>query len=161
MAWFPISNISHLENIGSLSYADIPNVDTTYDVVVLVQSLSYVWFFVTLWTAAYQASLSFTVSRVCSSSCSLSQWCHPTISSSVSPFSSCPQSFSTSGSFPKSQLFPSSGQSIGASASASVLPMSIQGWFPLGLTGLISWLSKGHSRVISSTTIQRHQFFGA
>ena len=72
MAWFPISNISHLENIGSLSYADIPNVDTTYDVVVLVQSLSYVWFFVTLWTAAYQASLSFTVSRVCSSSCSLS-----------------------------------------------------------------------------------------
>ena len=78
---------------------------------------------------------------VCSNSCSLSQWCHPTISSSVACFSSCPQSFPTSGSFPMSQLFTSGGQSIRASASAFVLPVSIQGWFPLGLTGFISLLS--------------------
>ena len=83
---------------------------------------------------------------VCSTSCPLSQWCHPTISSSVIPFSSCPQSFPASGSYPMSQLFASGGQSIGASASASVLPMDIQGWFPLGLTGLSSLLTKGLSR---------------
>ena len=77
--------------------------------------------------------------RVCSNSCPLSRWCHPTISSSVAPFSSCPQSFPASGSFPVSQFFTSSGQSIGASASAAVLPMNIQGRFPLGLTGLISF----------------------
>ena len=77
----------------------------------------------------------------CSNSCPLSQWCHPTISSSVIPFSSCPQSFPVSGSYPMSQIFTSGGQSIGASASASVLPMNIQDWFPLGLTGLISLLS--------------------
>ena len=91
----------------------------------------------------------------------LSQWCHPTISSSVIPFFSCPQSFPASGSFPNSQVFTSGGQSIGASASASVLPVNIQGWFPLGLTGWISLLSKGRSRVFSSTTVQKHQFFGA
>ena len=96
----------------------------------------------------------------CSSSCPLSSWCNPTISSSVACFSSCPQSFPTSGSFPMSWLFTSGGQSIGASASASVLPKEIQGWFPLGLTGLISLLSKRLSRVFSSTTVQRHQFFG-
>ena len=78
----------------------------------------------------------------------------------VLPFSSCLQSFPASGSFPVSQFFASGGQSIGASASAPVLPMNIQGWFPLGLTGLISLLSKGLSRVFSSTTVQRHQFFG-
>ena len=93
-----------------------------------------------------------------SNSCPLSQWCHPTMSSSVVPFS-CPQSFPASGSFPMSQLFTSGGQSIGASASASVLPMNIQGWFPLGLTGLISLLSKGLSRIFSSTTVRKHQFF--
>ena len=82
--------------------------------------------------------------RVCSYSCPLSWWCHPTISSSVVPFSSCLQSFPASGCFPVSQLFTSSGQSIGASASASVLPMNIEDWFPLGLTGLISSLSEGH-----------------
>ena len=82
---------------------------------------------------------------VCSNSCPLSQWCHPTISSFVSPFSSCPQSFPASGSFPMSQLFASSGQNIRASASASLLPMNIQGWFPLGLTGLISLLSSQES----------------
>ena len=91
--------------------------------------------------------------KVCSNSCSLSQWCHPTISSSVIPFSSCPQSFPASRSFPMSQLFTSGGQSIEVSASVSVLPMNTQGWFPLGLTGLISLLFKGLSRVFSSTTI--------
>ena len=89
----------------------------------------------TPWTAACQASLSFTISWSCSNSCPSSQWCHPTISSSVAPFSFCPPSFPTLGSFPMSRLFPSGGQSI--RASASVLPMNIQGWFPLGLTGLI------------------------
>ena len=92
----------------------------------------------------------------CSNSCPLSQWCHPTISSSVIPFSSCLQSFPVSGSFPMSWLFPSGRQSIGASASASVLPMNIQGWFLLGLTGLISLQSKGLSRVFN-TTVQKHQ----
>ena len=94
---------------------------------------------------------------VCSNSCPLSQWCHPTISSSVTLFSSCPQSFPASGSFPNSWLFPSGGQSIRASAAASVLPMNIQGWFSLGLTGLISLLSKGLSRVFSSTTVWKHR----
>ena len=98
--------------------------------------------------------------RACSYSCPLSQWCHPTISSSVVPFS-CLQSFPASGSFLMSRLCASGGQSIGASASASVLPMNIQDWFPLGLTGLISLQSKGISRVFSNTTVQRHQFFGA
>ena len=91
----------------------------------------------------------------------LSRWCHPTISSSVVPFSFRLQSFPESGSFPMRWLFTSGGQSIGASASASVLPMNIQGWFPLGLTGLISLQSKGLSRVFSNTTAQKHQFFGA
>ena len=91
--------------------------------------------------------------RVCSNSSPLSQWCHPTISSSVVLFSSCPQSSPATGSFPVSQLFASGGQSIGTSASASVLPMNIKGCFPLGLTGLISLLSKILSRVFSNATI--------
>ena len=95
---------------------------------------------------------------VCLNSCPLSQWCHPTISSSVAPFS-CPHSFPESGSFPMSQLFTSGGHSIGTSA--SVLPVNIQGWFPLGLTGLIYLLFKGLSRVFSSTVVQNHQFFSA
>ena len=90
---------------------------------------------------------------VCSNSCPLSQWCHPTFSSSVVPFSSCLQSFPASGSFPMSQLFVSGDQSTGASASESVLPMNIQGGFPLELSGLISLLSKGLSRVFSITTV--------
>ena len=98
--------------------------------------------------------------RACSNSCPLSQWCHPTVSSSVIPFSSCLLSFPASGSFPVSQLFPSGVESIETSASVSVLQMNIQGWFPLGLTGLISLLSKGLSRVFSSTTVKKHQFFG-
>ena len=97
----------------------------------------------------------------CSNSCPLSQWYHPTISSSVIPFSSCLQSFPASGSFPMSQFFTSGGQSIGASASASDLPMNNKGWFPLELTGLISLQSKGLSRVFSSTTVQKPQFFSA
>ena len=90
---------------------------------------------------------------VCSDTCPLNWWCHSTISSSVTSFSSCLQSFPASGFFPMSQLFTSGGQSIGASASASVLPTKIQGWFPLGLTCFISLLSKGLTRVFSSTTI--------
>ena len=96
---------------------------------------------------------------VCSHSCLLSQWCHPTISSSVSPFSSYPQSFLASGSFPMSQLFTSGGPSTGAST--SVPQMNIQGWSPSGQTGLIFVQPKGLSRVFSSTIIQRHQFFSA
>ena len=94
-------------------------------------------------------------------SCPSSQWCHPAISSSVVPFSSCPQSLPASGSFPMSQLFAWGGQSIGVSASASVLSMNIQDWFPLGLTGLISLQSKRFSRVFSRTTIWKNRFFSA
>ena len=97
----------------------------------------------------------------CSSSCSLSQWYHPTIPSSVIPFSSCLQSFPASGSFQMSQFFTLGGQSIGVSAPASVLPKNIQGWFPLGLTDLISLPCKGFSRVFFNTTVQKHQFFGS
>ena len=97
---------------------------------------------------------SSSTSRVYSDSCPLSQWCHPTISSSVVPFSSHLQSFPASGSFQMSQFFASGGQTIGVSASASVLPMNIQDWFPLGWTGWISLLSKGFSRVFSNTTVQ-------
>ena len=95
----------------------------------------------------------------CSNSCPSSRWCHPTISSSIGPFSSCFQAFPASGSFPVSQFLTSSGQSIGVSASASVLPMNIQDWFPLGWTDLISLQSKGLSRVFSNTTVQKNQFF--
>ena len=94
-----------------------------------------------------------------SNSCPLSRWCHPTISSSVVPFSSHLQSSPASGSFQVNQFFTSSGQSIGVSALASVLPMKIQDWFPLGWTGWISLQSKGLSRVFSNTTVQKHQFF--
>ena len=136
-----------------------------------VQLLSCVWFFVIPWTAEHQNLCPSPTSGACSNSCPLSQWCHstisssvipffhlqsfpasgsfplsqwchPTISSSVIPFSSCLQSFPASGSFPTSQFLASGGQSIGALASASVLPMNIQDWFPLGLTGLISLQSK-------------------
>ena len=93
--------------------------------------------------------------------CPLTQWCHPTISSSVIPFSSCPQSFPTSGSFQMNQLFTSGGQNICVSASTSVLPMNTQDWSPLGWTGWISLQSKGLWRVFSNTTVQKHQFFGA
>ena len=97
---------------------------------------------------------------VYSNPCPLSWWCHPTISSSVIPFSPSLQSFPASGSFQMSQLFASGGQSIGVSASTSVLPKNIHDWFPLGWTGWISLQSKGLSRVFSNTTVQKHQFFG-
>ena len=93
--------------------------------------------------------------------CASSQWCHLAISSSVVPFSFCPQSLQALGSFPMNQLFAWGGQSIGVSASASVLPMNTQDWSPLGWTGWISFQSKGLSRVFSNTTVQKHQFFGA
>ena len=99
--------------------------------------------------------------RVYSNPCSLSPGCHPAISSSVIPFSSCPQSLPTSGSFPMSQLLAWSGQSIGVSASASVLPMNTQGWASLGWTGWIFLQSKGLSRVFYNTTVQKHWFIGA
>ena len=121
----------------------------------LVQLLSPVWLFAIPWTAAYHASLS-----IINSWSSSSQWCYPAISSSDIPFSSCLQSFPASGSFPVSRLFASSSQSIRASASSSVLSMNIQGWFPLGRTDLISLQSKGLSRVFSSITVWKHQFFG-
>ena len=125
-----------------------------------VQSLSHVLLFATPWTAARTPCPSPTP-RVYSNSCPLSRWCHLTISSSVITFSSCLQSFPASGSFAMSQLFISSGQSARVSASASVLPMSIQDWFPLGWTGGISLQSKGLSRVFSSTIVPKHQFFRA
>ena len=99
--------------------------------------------------------------RACPSSCLLNWWCHPTISSSVIFFSSYPQSLPASGSFPMSQLFVSGSQSIGVSASTSVLPMNTQDWSPLGRTGWISLQSKGLSRVFSNTTVQKHQSLGA
>ena len=123
-----------------------------------VQLLSCVQLFATPWTAARQASLSITNSWSFSNSCPRSQWCYPIISFSIVPFSSCLQSFLASESFPISQFFTSGGQSIGVSASASVLPINIQGWFPLGLTGLISLQSKGLSRVFSNSTVQEHHF---
>ena len=99
--------------------------------------------------------------RVHPNPCPLSQWCHPTISSSGDPFSSCPQSYSASGSFQMSQLFTSGSQSIGVSASTSILSMNTQDWSPLGWTGWISLQFKGLSRVFSNTTVQKHQFFCA
>ena len=110
-----------------------------------------------LWTAAPRLRCPSPTPRVYSNSCLLSRWCHPTLSSSVIPFSSCLQSFLASRSFPMSWLFASGGQCIGVSASASVLPMNIQDWLPLGWTGLIPLQFKGLSRVFSNTTVQKHQ----
>ena len=124
-----------------------------------VQSLTHVQLFVTPWTTACQAALSFTISWSLLKLRWSSQWYHPTISSSIAPFSSCPQSFPASGCFPVSRLVASGSQSIGASASASVLLMNIQGWFHLWLTGLISLLSKGLSSHLQHHRIQKHHFF--
>ena len=129
--------------------------------IVAVQLLSHVWLVDTPWTAAQQVSLSFTVSwsllKLMSIESVMSSnyliLCHPLIL--------LPQSFPASGSFPVSWLFASGSQSIGVSASISILPMNIQGWFPLGLTGLISLLSKGLSSIFSSTTVWKHQFSAA
>ena len=119
----------------------------------VVRSLTCVQVFATPCTTAHQASLSFTISQSLLKPMSNSQWCHPTILSSVTPFSSCLQSFPASVSFSVSQLFTSDGQSIGAT-NTLVLPMNIQDWFPLGLTDWISLQSKGLSRVFSNTTVQ-------
>ena len=123
-------------------------------------SLSRVWLFAT--HALQHASLPCPSpsSRAFSNSCPVSRWCHPTILSSVVPFSSCLRSFPASGSFPMSWLFVSGGHSIGASASASGFPMNIQNWLPLRLPGWISLQSKGLSRVFSNITDRKHQFFG-
>ena len=128
------------------------------------QSVSHVHLFVTPWTTARQTSLSITNSWSLQNSYPLNRWCHPTISSSVIPLSFCPQSFPASGSYQMNQLFASGGQSIGVSA--SVLPMVIQDWFPLGWTGWIFLQPKGLSRVFSNTKkhwclFQKHQFFGS
>ena len=116
--------------------------------------LSYVWLFATPWTAACQASVSIPTPGAYSNSCSLSRWCHPTISSSVVPFSPHLQSFPASGSFPMSQFFASGGQRIGVSASASILPMNIQDWFPLEWTGLISLQSKRLSSLLQHHSLK-------
>ena len=126
-----------------------------------VQSLSHVRLFATPWIAARQASLSITNSRSLLKLLSIESWCHPAISSSVVPFFSHLRSFPASGSFQISQFFPSGGQSIGVSVSASVLPMNTQDWSPLGWTGWISLQSKELSRVFSNTIVQKHQFFSA
>ena len=131
---------------------------TLQDQELIVHLLSHIW----PWLHALQHTRPPCPSpspKVCSNSCPLSRWCYPTISSSVNPFSSRLQSFPASGPFSMSWLFASCGQSIGASALASILPMNIQGWFPLRLTGLISLQSKELSRVFSNTTVQKHQFF--
>ena len=132
-----------------------------------VRSLSHVWLFATPWTEAHKLPGPSPTPGVYSNSCPSSWWRHPTISSFVVPFSSCLQSFSASGSFPKSQFsslphFASGGQSTGVSPSASVLPMNTQDWSPLVLTGWISLQPKGLSRVSTpNTTVQKHQFFSA
>ena len=126
--------------------------------VFVVQSLSHVWLFATPWATARQDSLSFTISWSLLKLTFIESVMPSNISSSIVHFSSCLQSFPASGSFPMS--FASDGQSIGASALALVLPMNIQSWFPLRLTGLISLQSKGISKVFSNTTIQKHHFFG-
>ena len=137
--------------MSSTSHSKVQSVQFSHSVV-----------FNSLWSHELQhAKLPCTspTPRVCSHSCPLSRWCHPTISSSVVPFSYL-QCFPASGSFPISQLFTSDGQSIGISASASDLAMNIQDWFPLELTGWISLQSKGLSEVFSKTTVQKHQLFG-
>ena len=124
-----------------------------------VQSLRHVRLYASPWITAGQASLFITISwSFYPNSCPLNRWCHPAISSSVVPFSSCPQSLPASESFPVSQLFTWGGQSIGVSASASVLPINTHDWSPLGWTGWISLQSKGLSRVFLNTTVQKHQF---
>ena len=124
-----------------------------------VQLLSFVQLFATHGLLHARLPCPSPTSRACSNLCLLSQWCHPTILSSVIPFS-CPQSFPASGSFKMSQLFVSGGQSIGVSASTSLLPMNTQDWSSLEWSGWISLQSKGLSRVFSNTTVQKHQFFG-
>ena len=144
--WFPLGNILCLSLSSASQFSS-------------VQSLSPVRLFATSGIAAHQASLSITNSQSSVKLTSIESVMHSAISSSVVPFSSCPQSLPASESFPMSQLFAWGGQSIGVSASASVLPVNNQDWSHLGLTGWISFQSKGLSRVFSNTTVQKHQFF--
>ena len=134
---------------------------TNYQHFSSVQSLSHVWLLQAHVLQHARLSCLSPIPGTYSNSCPLRPWCHPTISSSVIPFSPCFQCLPASGSFQMSQFFASGGQSIGVSASALILPMNMQGWFPLGWTGWISLQSKGLSRVFSNTTIQKHQFFSA
>ena len=142
------SNISPISKLMSFQFSS-------------VQSFSHVQLFAIPWIAACQASLPSPTPGVHSESHQSSQWCHPAISSSVFPFSSCPQSLPASESFPMSQVFTWSGQSTEVSALASFLPKKSQGWSPSEWTGWLSLQSKGLSRVFSNTTVQKHQFFGA
>ena len=137
----------------------IQSVEEIIDIAVAVYLLSCVQLFVTFGLQHTKLPCPSQTPRVYSNTCPSNRWCHPAISSSVIPFSSCLQSLPESGFFPTSWFFASGGQIIRASASASVLPMNIWGWFPLGLSGFISLLPKGLSRVFSSTTVWRHQFF--
>ena len=132
-----------------------------WHVAVVAQWPSHAQLFATPWIAARHTSRPSPSPEVCQNSFPLHQWCHPAISPSDALFSFRPQSFPASGTFPISWLFTSDDQNTGTSASASVLPTSYQGWSPLRLTGLIFSLSKGLSGVFSSTTVRRHQFFGA
>ena len=134
---------------------------SSFSIFVVVQSLSHVWLFAIPWAAACQASMSFTGSQTLLKFMSIESVMPSNHLIHYHPVLLLLLSFPASGSFPMSQYFTSGGQSIGASASTSILSMSIQGWFPWGLTGLISLLSKGISRVFSNTTVQKHQFFGA
>ena len=143
-----------LSSFGPVQHQDF---SSTFGAV--VQLLSHVWLFVTHGLQHTKFPCPSPTTGACSNSCPSSWWCHPTISSSVIPFSPCLQSSLESGSFPMSQFFESGGQSIAGSASASVLPVNIQDWFPSGLTGLISLQCKGLSRVFSNTTVQKHEFF--
>ena len=155
--------LSHLPLISKRRKKILRNTSTdqrSRTLVHSVQSFSHVWLFATPWVAARPPPCP-SPTPVYPNSCPLSWWCHQAISSSVVPFSSCPQSLPASASFPMSQLFEWGGHSIGVSASASVLPMNIQDWSPLGWTGWISMQSKGLSRVFSNTTVQKHQFFSA
>ena len=147
----PKETLKEERNISTKSYWEISSVQFSCSVL----SIS-------LWSHGLQHArlpCPSPTSGVYSNICPLSRWCHPTISSSVFPFSSCLRFFPASGSLPMSQFLPSGGQSIGVSASASVLPMNTQDWSPLGWNGWISLQSKGVSRVFSNTTVQKHQFF--
>ena len=136
---FITGRLSTVWSTGEAPWWSLNTVFTSaYEFFSSVQSLSHVWLFATPWTIARQAVCPSSTPRACSNSCPSSQWCHPSISSSVVPFSSCFQSFPASRSFPMSQFFTSGSQNIGVSASASVLPVNIRDWFPLGWTGWIS-----------------------
>ena len=141
-----IQSLSHVQLFGT-PWTEAPSIIPSIS---SVQLLIHVRLIVTPWTTARQTSLSITNCQNLPNPCPSSWWYHPAISSSVIPFSSCPQSFPASGSFPMSQLFPSGGQSVGVSASTSVLPVNTQDWSPFGWTGWISLRSKGLSRVFST-----------